>query len=120
MWISWVPFTTLHARQRFQLRWLILIGLANLTFQYLLLAVVPNTSAFTTKEVFRSYITFTFRFWLACFTVYASPLSLPSTAQDSLRGDVGYTFHDRTFTCKLQTAFPNALEESPEVAGFHW
>lgn len=33
--------------------------------------------------------TFTYLFRLECFAVYASPLSLPSDTQDSLRGEAG-------------------------------
>ena len=47
---------------------------------------------------------FTSRFRLERFAVYASSPLLPPETQDSLRGDAGYIFHGRTFTCKVGAA----------------
>ena len=80
---------------------------ASLAVMLLLLAVVEKTSA-STITPFSGLNTFTFRFRLAYFAVYASSLLLPPATQDSLCDGAGYSFHNRTFTCKIEAASPDA------------
>ena len=60
-------------------------------------------------------ITFTFRFQLECFAVYASPPLLPPGTQDSLHSGAGSSFCGRTCTCKMCAAFPSAQPKPPKI-----
>ncbi|WP_410521976.1 hypothetical protein [Orientia tsutsugamushi] len=48
------------------------------------------------------------RFRLECFAVYALLLSLPSAAQDSLYGGSSFSFHNWTFTSKINSPYLDA------------
>ena len=56
-------------------------------------------------------IAFTLRFWLKCFAVYASPLSLPTETQDSLDSEAGYFFYRGTCTHKRDAPCPSAAPD---------
>ncbi|WP_417904592.1 hypothetical protein [Candidatus Tisiphia endosymbiont of Micropterix aruncella] len=72
-----------------------------------MLTTLYQVSALTTTDYFGA-ITFTFWFRLDCFAVYALLLSLPSAAQDSLYGGASYSFHNRTFTHKINAPYLDA------------
>jgi len=78
----------------------------------LLLAAMGIASAATTNRAYGA-ITFTYRFRLECFAVYASPPSLPPAAQDSLHVEAGTPCHGGTFTRKFSATYPGA-RPSPE------
>lgn len=84
-----------------------IIGFTSLTSNPLLPAILCNISATITNNSYGA-ITFTIRFRLVYFAVYASTLSLPIELQDSLHSGTSFPFYDGTFTHKIDAPYPGA------------